>query len=539
MVPLWKHAMPARQGFWRGPVRTDRSGAFRIEGLGQDRFSGTIEADGHASLRVEAGAFPRDRVFTLEPTSYLDVRAVASEPPTPVIATITARPADDDDVTPGVAIPERLGKEREVVGPDRWRVRRLIPRSPRPFPWQVQVSDTLGRTGVGIVKDGGTEEPDRIVEVRLAPLTPPGSVEGRVVAPDGSPVEGVSVRLLGRGVATRTVTTRADGEFRFSSLHEAFPTLCVVLRVEARDWIAPPARLCYPDDLRIRTELRACPPSRITGRVTDARGNPLGRPVRVDAFEVLVAPNGRPYCDPDLAASAMTAPDGSFSMPRVWSARFALIPRHQLSRADGASREFGDLGAKSFLRRLGSEMQWLVRPAAGGDAYCDIVLSDELRAANVFGSVRVNGVPRAGATIRLAGVESWMPMRDIEGVFRSAQTDSQGRFAFELDRAGGYVLTLADGATTAHRAIQLKVTEDQTVDFWILIGAIAGRVIDGSGSGVAATVSVQREADRFRFGDDEGPELPMPEVVADASGRFELPQIEAGRYRLVAFDRAH
>jgi RNA polymerase sigma factor (sigma-70 family) len=94
-------------------------------------------------------------------------------------------------------------------------------------------------------------------------------------------------------------------------------------------------------------------------------------------------------------------------------------------------------------------------------------------------------------------------------------------------RSGGRVAT-PPGKPTALSGPQLRRTADDASD--LARAAIAGRVVDGNGRGVAAMVSVTREADA----PDRRRSVPAVVMAAPAGGRFAATELAPGRYRLGA-----
>lgn len=115
-------------------------------------------------------------------------------------------------------------------------------------------------------------------------LRPAVAVRGRVVDPDGAPVEGVRVALVGtvfEGSRQRTdgggATTAADGRFVVRGLSDDLPYIAV-LRLEA--WgrtvydLDPPAAT---DGVHTLPDLVIQPAGELVGRIVDADGRPHAR----------------------------------------------------------------------------------------------------------------------------------------------------------------------------------------------------------------------------------------------------------------------
>ena len=111
-----------------------------------------------------------------------------------------------------------------------------------------------------------------------------------------------------------------------------------------------------------------------------------------------------------------------------------------------------------------------------------------------------------------------------------AKTDHEGRFRFEDLEAGRYELTVIDPRGQSHHKEEVDLSRDTEVELDLLAVTLAGRVVDSSDkqplSGVRVTVQPPRGGEVNHF-------LQL-EAVTDSRGRFRLPDVPGGSWRLQA-----
>lgn len=202
------------------------------------------------------------------------------------------------------------------------------------------------------------------IELHLAPAE---ELAGRVVDPEGAPVEGAAVRILGAAAEAALVpladrfVSDAAGRFRFAA-----PAGAVL---EARK----------DGHLPGRAELTAL--ALAAGELTIALGPPRTRRVERGeiAGRVVAAPDGAPiagalvvaerergFSGDAPAAQAVSGADGSFALPELEGGRYRITARAE-GRAPAAARRV-DLGRRDVLLELGAggRLRGCVRDAASG-----------------------------------------------------------------------------------------------------------------------------------------------------------------------------
>ncbi|MCU0724416.1 MAG: carboxypeptidase regulatory-like domain-containing protein [Planctomycetes bacterium] len=336
-------------------------------------------------------------------------------------------------------------------------------------------------------------------------LTPKPGFGGRVLDPEGKPLEGVTVVAM-RGFMDRERMTsdaagrwwigKADGgEWSVRLVHaEYLPEKLENVRAEEGRRIVLP-------DVRLR------PGGEIVGRVTDPEGNPVGD-VKVEAV-----PAKQSADITELAVLAMgtdtrsrvTGPDGAYRVagrPDGEHTLWAVAAGYRLAKREGIVVRVPEKTTVDIVLDRGNSIAGVVLDAAGA--------------------------PVAGATVGVRGDSVGMVMRPggdfreqiLRGSWSSqAVTGGDGRFTltgFEEEpvdisvRAPGYAPGEAAGVAPGTRDLEIRLARP---------GRITGTVVDAATEAPVegAWVSVAGDSGR-----------------TDAGGRFDLTDVKPGDQELSA-----
>ncbi|HEY0707593.1 MAG TPA: sigma-70 family RNA polymerase sigma factor [Polyangia bacterium] len=293
-----------------------------------------------------------------------------------------------------------------------------------------------------------------------------GSINGRVVAPDGSPVEGASVFLVrnvaeslkdGATPAVEVVRSDARGEFDFP----AVPPGEYVATAMAPGWAPGRSEATVTAATKVGVDIALGGGGlRLAGRVLDVGGGPIPH-ARVTAVLVRAS---HPRTQ-NLVLSAVADEQG----------RYALHSRagiHDLRvEADG----YAALAAWMNLTTTRTR---------------DFELSPS---AHLVGLVRERGSgrPVAGAEVTLVSSEERPPRVEIA----PARSDEAGRFVFSAVTAGAYLASARKGPlVSASRDLVLSATDEAEIELIVDRGlTMSGHVRDHEGRAVAeARVRVSR-----------------------------------------------
>jgi hypothetical protein len=153
----------------------------------------------------------------------------------------------------------------------------------------------------------------------------------------------------------------------------------------------------------------------------------------------------------------------------------------------------------------------------------------------IFGRVTVNG--------EVAFKDAVLVTPDQMLSFRSGTVDEQGNFEVTGMKAGSYYLWLADNKWKPRKFMRMPVQVGENDRLEIrrdLRGCrLSGRVVVGDDFDYT-TASVQIRADGDdTLGNDMAKGLATFKVACDAEGRFDVPLLVEGRYRVVASAPGH
>lgn len=397
-------------------------------------------------------------------------------------------------------------------GPDRQRTRTdaagrfSIPEVPEGWYHSLRVSRAgYAPTLLGII-------PQAASEYRFT-LHPGATVSGRVVDEAGRAVQGARIDLFPKGgldgeqdLRLYRAISRADGGFEIRDL----PAERFELRVAHRDhFLLIRETLTPPGPARVDLgRLSLTSGKRLAGKLLDSKKHPLA------GFSIWSGDPDDPGLewygddDPRLAPVGVTAPDGSFSIPRT-AARQALFfcspdsERHAVQVPDGASE------IPPFLLDLSPPS-----PRISGR------ILDE------------SGKPVRGARVRPGTTggftpRSWYPCE--EDLRDGTVTDKAGRFSLRLDALetpNGTTLDLWAEAPGYLREVRTAgdLSLRQSVEIVLSRGTtVSGQIFapDGSpaaGARVYAGIPAYEEMNAGR----------APETRTDAQGRYRLTGVRPG-----------
>lgn len=326
---------------------------------------------------------------------------------------------------------------------------------------------------------------------RVALLTVAGaSIAGRVLAPDGKPVAGATVRAeadIGREAASDPsgrfeIDGLVSGSYRLIARHKDWAVTVVSgIRVERMGETA--------------ADVILAPPSRVTGRLVDANESAVAGTIALQEIDGLPVPRAL-----GILMRAEAGADGRFVLDHVPPGSHALAVN---GRGMTARRVPIDVGGRQAAVDLG-----------------DVVLE---AGPQIKGRVRDKaGAPVADATLRAMPEGPRVPgaSMPLEG-----RTDADGRFVLGGATSAAYRLIVQAPAFAPYLQ---SVDAPGEVDIVLeAAGSIAGSVVDGAGRPVEAfEVTAQPAGARegaMRLG-------PRDRAVIDEGGRFTLDGVNAGTY---------
>jgi protocatechuate 3,4-dioxygenase beta subunit len=323
---------------------------------------------------------------------------------------------------------------------------------------------------------------------------------GRVLGPDGRPVSGALVEAA----RNRTAETDEGGRFRFAGLA---PGATVSLSARSPGLQGSLAQVRVPQDaIPAPVEIRLGPAAVLEGRVTDAAGRPVaGAPVLVEG---LAADPGEeaPSTDPVSAASARTVTDDD--------GRYIFV-----SLKPGRSRA-------AALRPGGRRLAGAVTDLRAGPNRLDLTQPPEL---GVSGRVLdEQGAAVAGARIFLQGedpADRWLVIGAEDGGFRLAGIPE-----------GDYRLSvLAKGfAQLEPRDIQVAGAPVQGIELRLgRAGTIVGNLVGIAPEELNGLMILAQEGGRRWTGREAPPARPRRLGLAGPDGRYRIPDIPPGRWRVM------
>jgi protocatechuate 3,4-dioxygenase beta subunit len=334
-------------------------------------------------------------------------------------------------------------------------------------------------------------------EEELEFLLPPAEgLAGRVLFPNGRPVQGAEVLAVSEtnvewGTARRVplekavVRTGSEGRFTFANLRGG----CYTVLASVRDY--PRHAVYHVESGERRLDIRLDPGFVLSGTVRSAihQGPVAGAKITVDG--------------PSSFAGCVTGPDGCYHAGRVMGEDLRIVVQ-----APGHSLYCG-----------------LLEEGVRGVVSHDVLLT---RGKTVQGKVLAlpDLVPVPRATVRLVDVGMY-PM-----IVYETRTDMKGRFALvgvQLPASSGKLTLIAARAGFLSRDIECSLEEDERV-FTLELkrsASLSGRVVDQQGLPVAGAEIVPEYDDRFLV--TSYADYRLPGTRCDDGGWFHLPDVPPDR----------
>ncbi|MEA2599989.1 MAG: hypothetical protein QOF89_981 [Acidobacteriota bacterium] len=358
--------------------------------------------------------------------------------------------------------------------------------------------------GLAIPEGQGTTDLGTVV------LSPGATLEGRVVDPQGQPIEGAEVRAAAgaaRGMTLRFLSrspdapdafTTADGSFR---LEDRSPGESLDLAVSHPSYgpgSAPGVAVPTQEPVRIVLQ----PMTRVSGRTVGKDGKGIaGAGVTLTEMTPMSF-GGTSRMRPANWNRTVTDADGAFAFDAVAPGAIEIraeAPRYQTAELQG-------IEAKAGQELAGLEL--LLPPAAAVEGR---VLSPD-------------GRPVPGAEITV--VQSDSSPGGFSGLF--AQADGDGRYTLEGIPPGPRTLEArADGYRRAVRDLEVTAGTTSTADLILERGfEVSGRVIDEAGNPVAS-VQITMIAGRDFFSG-------VLSDLSGADGSFHFTGVQEGTFHLMA-----
>lgn len=457
-------------------ARTDAAGAFAIEVKERGPWSLYVDAAGHAPRSIPKQAPGGGLRIALERglTAHGVVIDGATRQPVTGARVVAAESTRALGATWNAGLGQRSATS-DAVG--RFRI------------------DGVGRGFLDLTASATGAGGARVRNVRagerseLLVLLPMGALEGLVVDAAGQPVAAAAVRVGPTGPTLRpsasTLTTDAEGHFVIDALEPGSWRAIARAEKYAPAW----ATVNVERDATASVQLRVAPPRAIHGRVVDERERPVAGG-RVTWLEH----DGEPV--PDALGAAIVATlgaDGAFALR-------GLPPgRHRI---------------EAWARGFVPERFEITVGRTDADAG-DVRLARGLTVRGV-----VHGPD--GRPVADARVFADRGLQPFPGETAETRSEADGRFVLPGLTPGTLkIVAIADGLGRGSASAETGAEDVVlTLKAW---GAIRGTVVDERGQPISPFRVSARAADVFsgRF-----------EEIADASGAFELPAIEAGSYTL-------
>jgi hypothetical protein len=347
-------------------------------------------------------------------------------------------------------------------------------------PGPVRVVATLGVDGRAekeLIVAGGVQE----IELVLAPTT---AVAGRVLAADGAPVARGTVRLVRDGGDLHLPVDQL-GRFEVVGLDEG--TYHLVAEVSGI------GRGAHPEPVEVRRGrpveglvVRLGAGARVTGRLVGLAEEDLAH------VEMMAWAEGGGSASPGLVR-----PDGSFEIRGLGPGRHSL---------QAVVRSTGQVERSSFEVEEGARLDGLEIDFSG---------------VTLTVTASVLGQP--------LDERPWLDGAGVGGTI-GARRLGPGRFAFAGLEPGRYRLSILASAAGPRLFRDVEVAGDQEVALDFEAWPVAGSALDEAGEPVPGVVVWVAEP---------GEELPSRRswshgLPADAAGRFDLPAVPPGTWRVVA-----
>jgi len=359
---------------------------------------------------------------------------------------------------------------------------------------------------------------DAPLELRLRPSY---AVRGRVLDPNGQPIEGATVslsvsgleRMRNRGTTVLEAESDEAGVFALKGVSAGE----VVLQARHADY-APSADVAVPvveDGSSPTVDI-------VLRRGATIRGVVFNKGERAPAGAQIVA-NSMPALETRMATTDAT---GAFVLERLPPGSWQVIAMTIGEREEDS--EGFDFAA------MMEDMKMHMVETVDGMEY-DIELG-----APPTNPVRVSGVVRRGDTAVNAGLVSFVPAATGMSGMKFASLDGSGKYEVELPSPGTYLVSATgegmggSGMMGSQVELRCEVPEQESFVFDVKLpgGAIKGRVRGPDGKPLSGTVVTWSREDGSALGTMTGGSFGMDST--DEDGNYALDVLTAGRYRIAA-----
>lgn len=510
-----------------GDATTGDEGRFRVTGLGKGPFV------------VRAGAAPPDGEEAGEDDERWTARAAGVRPGETDVALVLRRPVglrgrviDDvgapvgsfhvhvrratDGPIAGIAEEDFRRTEHVTSEDGAFLVEHLAPGS---YELWVQDEDHVSLEVVAV--DLPQAEPVEVLATRTA------AVSGVVRSPQGDPVEGARVTVLGGSDLTRMIEggpqppkteSGRDGSFRLAGIAPGATGLIA----ESEDWARSPVvdvELAPAEELE-EVAIVLSLGGTLTGEVYGSDGERApGRMITVMSADAMLSGGvGQRLAQSDSR--------GEFRFDHIEAGSWQVTA---IDRGTDWMAQDGEID----VGRIMSSLEMSQAQVVEGETTHVVLGAPPSDPVRVFGSVTLAGEPFAGASV------SFYPEggKLYEGLSFTS-VDAAGDYELTLDGPGHYVVNvqrLPGGPgqqTTIELRAEIPEAAEHRLDFELPVGRISGRVLGPDGAPardtrVTLTLDDAARSDRL-FGGQ------YSELVADAEGRFDVPGLRPGTYRLSA-----
>jgi protocatechuate 3,4-dioxygenase beta subunit len=457
-------------------ARTDSQGRFRADGLEPGALSLEVSAQGYKTRALRGLALPEDAdvedlEIALERGAAVTGRVLDARGRPVAGARVSSLREHDERAEMSMPL---SSLSAETDGEGVYRLGGLDPGRHRITAFS---PEGLRAEVVTVVRPG-----DNLVNLSFGRST---EVSGRVADEASQPVAGAAVTLSGNS-DSQMVSSDADGAFRFA----AVPDGTYGLNAGSRGLIGPAEPL-----------------------EVEVRGQPVGGlEIRLRRGGTLLTGRLLGLEPGDLEKIAVAA----HSADRPWEERRGTVER------DGSYRLSGLLpGAWQVVASLdsGRKAQGSIQLEPDQEqAVLDLELT---RGLVLSGRVLADGAPLVAAQVVLSSPTTI-------GNRPETATDYDGRFRLEGLAPGTYVVQVLHPPTGLGAARRIELTGDADVALEIATGAVRGQVVLPPGE-PAAGLAIALEGEDATLGTS----FLGPAVQLDDQGRFEIPRVAAGAYRLI------
>jgi len=462
-----------------GPaVLCDQEGVFLLEDLDPGMLSIRALHDGYAAsedhaLELASGQSLEDIELALRSGAIVtgEVLDQSGEPAEGRTVMVQSMPSY---TTQHMMTSESGGEFRfENLEPGQWQ---LISMG-NVFDNEAQSGDMAGMMGDMLIEILELEDGEELHVVLGALAEDPVRLSCQVLL-DGEPVEGLIVSLApedGEGFSDlKMAFTDGEGMFSANLDHPGTYLTSVQRNNGGTQQTTVEFQVHVPEGVEEHATTIELPVGRITGRVTDDRGEPL--PDCRVSLQVDGGIRHGSFLGGNYVESATDA-DGAYSLDWLRPGTYSV--------AAGGAALGGLLGDDP---RAGRTMQSDIAVSEG--QWLDGVDFQLGRPGELHGLVRrADGMPAVGATIFIRNADGGLMER-----FSFITTDTAGRFRYPGLSPGYYTASAKLGSESSQESSQAQVLSDAPGNVDILLEAgtlLLVSVIDNTGAEVRATVSVR------------------------------------------------